>query len=153
TSPTWQQFDDLVMLNAGHELPLTVRRGNERFNLNLNVKTHEVDREKIGEAGVHPFLGLNTKLAIAGIAPGMPAEQAGLKVDDQIVAVNGRPVKMNEEPRPAAAPGDTNPQPIYNEQDIIRIIRASADQPVSLTVQRGSETIEVKATPKAEEGH
>lgn len=151
-NPTWEQLYDVVMLNAGHELPVTVRRGGERMALKLNVGTQEIEREKIGEAGLQPFWGPNTKILVGRIAPGMPADQAGLKVGDQIVAVNGRPLDVSADPAVTPALSDPRSGPLYSEQDVIRIIRASKDQPVALTVQRGDEKLDIKATPKAEDG-
>src|SRR5205085_3314389 len=86
--PTWGQFKDIIALNPGHEVPVTVRRGGEALNLKLNVGTTKIDNEKIGEDGLQAFPGPNTKIVVIGIQAGMPAEQAGLKVGDQIIAVN-----------------------------------------------------------------
>lgn len=152
SNPTWGQLNDIIVLNPGQELPVTVRRGNETVNLKLNVGTQEIEREKIGEAGMQPFLGPNTKIVVVGIQPGMPAEQAGLKVGDQIIALNGRPVEAGADPA-TTPPGDPNSAPLYSEADIIRIIRASNDQPISMTVRRGDETLNITATPKVDDGN
>jgi regulator of sigma E protease len=152
SNPTWSQLNDIIILNPGQELPVTVRRGNETVNLKLNVGTQEIEREKIGEAGMQPFLGSNTKIVVAGIQPGMPAEQAGLKVGDQIIALNGRPVEAGADPA-TPPPGDPNSAPLYSEADIIRIIRANNGQPVTMTVKRGDETLNITATPKVDDGN
>jgi regulator of sigma E protease len=152
SNPTWGQVQDIIALNPGQELPVTVRRGNETLNLKLNVGTAEIDREKIGEAGLQPFWGSNTKIVVSGIQPGMPAEQAGLKVGDQIIAVNGRPVEAGADPA-ATPPGDPNTGPLYSELDIIRVIRASNGQPITMTVKRGDETLNITATAKVEDGN
>ena len=152
SSPTWGQVNDVTMLNPGHEVPVVVRRGQQTLNLNLNVATQEFNREKIGEAGLQPFLGPNAKIVVRVIAPGMPADQAGLKVGDQLVAVNGRPVEADADPA-TTGPADASSGPLYSEADIIRVIRASKDQPVTLTVKRGDETLNIAATPKFEDGN
>jgi len=140
------------MLNPGHEVPVVVRRGQQTINLNLNVATQEFNREKIGEAGLQPYLGPNVKIVVKVIAPGMPADQAGLKAGDQIIAVNGRPVEAGADPA-VTGPADPASGPLYSETEIIRIIRASKDQPVTLTVKRGDETLNIAATPKLEDGN
>ncbi|HEY9230570.1 MAG TPA: site-2 protease family protein, partial [Blastocatellia bacterium] len=152
SSPTWGQVNDVIMLNPGHEVPVVVRRGQQTLNLTLNVATQEFNREKIGEAGLLPFLGPNAKIVVRVIAPGMPADQAGLKVGDQLVAVNGRPVEADADPA-TTGPADASSGPLYSEADIIRVIRASKDQPVTLTVKRGDETLNIAATPKFEDGN
>ncbi len=147
SNPTWGQLNDIIALNPGHELPVVVRRGGETLNLKLNVGTAEIDREKVGESGLQPFWGPNTKIVVAAVAQGSPADQAGLKVNDQIVAVNGKPVEANADPTTVVSA-----EALYSEADIIRIIRASSDQPVTLTVKRGDENINITATPKLEDG-
>ena len=147
--PTWGQFKDIVALNPGHEVPVTVRRGGETLNLKLNVGTTEIESEKIGEDGLQAFLGPNSKIVVVALQAGMPAEQAGLKVVDQIIAVNNRPVEAGAEPTAATATSsDTGP--LYSSADIIRVIRASNGQPVTMTVKRGDETVTITATPKVD---
>ncbi|MFL6275121.1 MAG: RIP metalloprotease RseP [Blastocatellia bacterium] len=152
SNPAWGQVNDVIMLNPGHEVPVVLRRGKEAISLNLNVGTQEFNREKIGEAGLQPFLGSNSKIIVAVVAPGTPADQAGLKVDDQIIAVNGRAVEAGADPATISS-ADPNSGALYSEADIIRIIRASKDQPVTLTVKRGGEMLNIAATPKAEDGN
>jgi regulator of sigma E protease len=151
SNPTWGQLNDIIALNPAQELPVTVRRGSETVNLKLNVGTQEIEREKIGEAGMQPFLGSNTKIVVVGIQPGMPAEQAGLKVGDQIIALNGKPVEAGADP--ATTPAAPDAAPLYSEADIIRVIRASNGQPVTMAVKRGDETLTITATPKVDDGN
>ena len=131
-------------------MPVTVRRGGEALNLKLNVGTTKIDNEKIGEDGLQAFPGPNTKIVVIGIQAGMPAEQAGLKVGDQIIAVNNRPVEAGAAPTTAAATSSDS-GPLYSSNDIIRLIRASNGQPLTMTVMRGDETVTVTATPKVED--
>ncbi|HKP14010.1 MAG TPA: RIP metalloprotease RseP, partial [Blastocatellia bacterium] len=152
SNPTWGQFKDIIILNPGHELPITVRRGGETVNLKLNVGTQQIDTEKIGEDGLQPFLGPNTKIVVKAIQSGMPAEQAGLKAGDQIIAVNNRPVEPDADPMSTPST-DANTGPLYSDGDIVRVIRASNGQPLTMTVKRGDETVNVTATPKVEDGN
>ena len=151
SNPTWGQVNDIIALNPGQELPVVVRRGGETLNLTMKVGTTEIEREKIGEAGLQPYWGPNTKIVVTSIAPGMPAEQAGLKIGDQIIAVNGRAVEANADPA-TTGPADPNTGPLYSEADIIRIIRSSANQPITLTVKRGDEVLNITATPTVDDG-
>jgi regulator of sigma E protease len=148
SNPSWGQFKDIIALNPGHEVPITVRRGGETLNLKMNVATTQVENEKIGEDGLQAFTGPNTKIVVVAVQPGMPAEQAGLKVGDQIIAVNNRPVEAGAEP---TGPSAKDSGPLYSNADIIRLIRASNGQPITMAVKRGDETVNVTATPKMEE--
>lgn len=152
-NPNWSQVEDAIMVNPGHEVPVTVRRGNENLQLKMPVASIEIQNEKIGEGGLEPFLGPNTKLVIAILSQGMPGEQAGLKVGDQIVAVNSKPVEAGADPSnvSATANADPNAKMLYGQFDVIREIRASNGQPITMTVKRGDETLTITATPKLED--
>jgi regulator of sigma E protease len=138
------------MVNPGHDVPVTIRRGGETIQLKMPVASVEIQNEKIGEGGLEPFLGPNTKLVVAVLSPGMPGEQAGLKVGDQIVAVNGMPVEAGMDPSAASATAPANV--LHGQFDVIREIRTSNGQPITLTVKRGDETLPITTTPKLEDG-
>jgi regulator of sigma E protease len=155
SNPTWDEVYDRILINPGHDIPVTIKRGQETLNLNMPVATREIEREKIGDfqsAGFEPFLGPDTKLVIRGVSPGMPGEQAGMKVNDQIIAVNGRPVEAGADPSATPATSDSSTGPLYGTSDVIRLIRKSKDQPLTLTVKRGDEIVPLTATPKLDDG-
>lgn len=60
--------------------------------------------------------------------PGAPAERAGLRPGDRIVAVNGEPVEQ-----------------FY---DLIRLISPHPREPVVLTVERGASSIDISVVPE-----
>jgi regulator of sigma E protease len=65
---------------------------------------------------------------ISGIAPGSPADEAGLRIGDIVVSLNGNPVKLPEE--------------------LIALTKQYLGQEVILVIKRGSETVEVIVTPR-----
>lgn len=67
-------------------------------------------------------------VAIVDVAAGSPAEQAGLQVDDRIVAVNGKPVDTLE-----AVTEET---------------QAHLGEQVTLTIRRGDQELEVQLVPR-----
>jgi regulator of sigma E protease len=102
---------------------LTVDRAGKRQTLDLAP----MDKE-----GVVKFLGsvedsLWRPAYVDSVVPNMPAEKAGLKKGDQIVAINGTPVTSFSQ---AAA-----------------IINQNPNKEISLRVQRGSQFILLNATP------
>lgn len=144
--PNWQEVEDRVLINPDQDIPVVVKRHGEIKNLTLRVASRQIEQEKIGDAGFQPFLGPDTKMIASSVNSGSPAEVAGLKAGDQITAINGMPVKLNENPATDAS----NEKAFYSMGDVIRSIQNSNGQPLALTVKRGDETLDLKATPNVE---
>ncbi|MDR7433690.1 MAG: M50 family metallopeptidase [Armatimonadota bacterium] len=68
---------------------------------------------------------------IGQLVPGFPAEQAGLRPGDAIVAINGKRVGNGEE--------------------VVETIHRSPGVPLVLTIRRGEKEFQVKVTPRFEE--
>jgi regulator of sigma E protease len=68
---------------------------------------------------------------LAEITPRSPAAQAGLKVDDTIIAVNNSPVTVWEE--------------------VGKFINENKDKPLNVKVLRGKQTLDFKVTPEYSE--
>jgi regulator of sigma E protease len=77
----------------------------------------------VAQAGV----AIPGKVLIQDVTAGSPAEQAGLKSQDLIVAINGTTVTEIDPAR--------------------TLIRASLDKPMTMTIERGGQTLSLSATP------
>ena len=131
-TPTWRDVEDVVSLNPDQNLPITIRRGNETKNLILHTTSSMFDQDKIGESGLEPDWGPNTVIVAKDITPGSPADEAGLKVGDKLLAVNGSNLRSGAAGR----------------REVFRAIRGSEGRPVVLTVDRDGQTMTITATPK-----
>jgi regulator of sigma E protease len=131
--PKWQYLEDYVAVNPDQDLALTVKRDGETRQVALHVAARAFDQEKIGYSGLKAD---DERITVAAVKAGEPAEAAGLKLGDNIIAVNSNRVE----------------QSWYGAEEIIRVIRASADKPLTLTVKRGGETLDIQATPRIDEG-
>jgi regulator of sigma E protease len=152
-NPTWGQIEDTILVNPDHEIPVTVRRGSETLQLKMPVGSMQVQNEKLGEpVGMEPFYGPNTKFIVSVLSPGMPGDQAGMKVGDQIIAVNGKPVEPGVDPSLPGTSAASGSKVLYGQSDVIREIRASNGQPITMSLKRGDETLTITATPKLEDG-
>jgi regulator of sigma E protease len=85
-NPTWEQIGPRIMLSANQPLDITVQRGNQTFQKTLVPEP--VTTSEVGSAGWEP----SQAIEVADLEAGMPAEKAGIKDGDQIVALDGQPV-------------------------------------------------------------
>lgn len=85
---TWDDFLMTIAGKARREVALLVDRGGEQKTLTVVPKA--VGKYEIGEIGVLP----STHPHIRSVTAGDPAEKAGLKAGDVILAVNGETVSF-----------------------------------------------------------
>lgn len=64
---------------------------------------------------------------LGGVLPGSPAEQAGMRANDLVLAVNG--------------------EPVASWQAWVDIVRASADRELAVEIERAGERLRVRVTP------
>lgn len=133
TDPSWRDLEDTIAVNPDQQIPLTVKRDGETKQITLRVGSRALDQDKIGYSGLKAN---DERIAVKDVTPGGPADAAGLKSDDNVVAVNGTRIEQSE----------------YGQLEIISAIRKSVDKPVSLTVRRGDSTVDIQATPRMIEG-
>ncbi len=119
--PRWQDVEFRVLTDAGRKIPLVVERGGESLQMTLEPRATGPDQ--VGSAGWYP----RVPLVIDKVAPGSPAQRAGLRPGDEIVGVNGKKVLF--------------------EPLIVEKIRQSDGHSVALTVQRGARTFPVAVRP------
>jgi len=130
--PKWRDLEDTVAVNPDQVLPISVKREGEIRRVNLHVASRAFDQEKIGYAGLKAE---DLRIIVREVRAGEPAAEAGLKVGDNILAVNGARVEQNR----------------YGVDEIIRVIGASSDKPVTLTVKRDDTALEITATPRVDQ--
>jgi regulator of sigma E protease len=122
---TWEQLDMVVLPRAGRELDVVVRRPNGDGipqELTLKITPDSRTKYEMGDLGVMPEFHPQ----IAALTPGDPAAQAGLKDGDVVHAVNGTSV---------------------NRDELMKRIAASPNQPLTFTIVRGSQRMDIAVTP------
>jgi regulator of sigma E protease len=117
--PTWEEAQYHVVLRPERTLSLRVRRGTEEREVSLRSEATAV--EKTGSIGVHPLV------RVGQVLPGQPAEAAGLRPDDAILAIDGRPLRTFS--------------------DIPPIVGASAGKALSFRVWREGAILELPIVP------
>jgi len=106
-----------------------VERGGQRVELSIKPIKEVVDGESIGDIDFSPDYG-ELPVMISLVNDGSPAEQAGLKVNDRVVAVNGQPVR--------------------DEFDVRSFIQAHPNAAVRMTIERDGQQQELTAMTNAE---
>lgn len=66
------------------------------------------------------------RLFVRGVPPGQGADRAGLEIDDEILAIDGRPVKE------------------LSQEDVRRAVRGDVGSKLTLTVERAGQRRDVK---------
>jgi len=119
--PTWEQVQPRVWLSPNQPLTVTIQRGDQILEKTLMPKA--VTTSEVGSAGWFP----EEPVVIGRLDHGLPAENAGLKENDRIVAMNG--------------------QPLPSIESMIESLQQTKDQPVEVTVVRGNQTLSFHLQP------
>jgi regulator of sigma E protease len=122
-NPTWEQVDPKIALSPNQPTPLTILRAGQ--TLEKTVVPEATGVEQYGSLGWVP----DRPNEITDLEPGMPAEKAGLKKGDIIIAVNGQPVRVIEQ--------------------MIFMLQKSKEAPIEVTVQRGGQNLSFSMQPVA----
>jgi len=120
-NPTWEQLQPVVWLSPNQPLTVTIRRGDQVFPKTLVPKA--VTTSEVGSAGWFP----DDAVVVGQLDPDMPAAKVGMKEDDKIVELNGKPVRSIEA--------------------MIESLQQTKDHPVDVTVARGDQMLHFRLTP------
>jgi regulator of sigma E protease len=126
-NPTWQQMDVRVALDMNSTVPVTVQRGGQTIQVNLDIQnpTHrdEFDSESLG---LLPRVQ-SAPLSVQAVSPGSPAAKAGLQANDVLAGVDGH-------------------QFTY-VGSLLAYLQQGKGRPVDLTVDRGGQPIHLNIQP------
>ncbi|HKX33233.1 MAG TPA: RIP metalloprotease RseP [Blastocatellia bacterium] len=131
-NPAWADINSDLSSRPNEEIPIKIERQGVTIDTTLKPEGRQLDRDLIGVAGIDPQITLDRIRVLGGIRPGSPAEQAGLKAGDQILAVDGQPVTAWHQFQAA--------------------LRESGGRPMTFKIQRGNETLDLQAAPTIQDG-
>ena len=120
---TWDALFVAVLPQAEREIPVVVRDAASRERT-LNIVPDARTDFAMGDLGVGPEM----RAQIVDVAPGDPADRAGIAAGDVILEIDGEPVAGNE---------------------LVERISGSADTPLEMTLRRGEGLERVTVTPVA----
>jgi len=121
-NPTWEDLETEVLMNPGQKLALGVQRDGQFLE-------RSIVPEKTGpnEVGADPGWTPVEHTNVSGVEAGLPAAKAGIKVGDEIVAINGKP--MN------------------SMGGILHFLQGNKNKPVEVTVLRNGESLRLTMAP------
>ncbi|MGE5809792.1 MAG: RIP metalloprotease RseP [Nitrospirota bacterium] len=122
----WTKALSLIAVNPGTDVTVTIDRGGEKKVLVLRPES--ATELKIGMSGLVPDMPAE----IGKLKPGFPAEKAGIKPNDKILAVNR--------------------QTIYHWNQFSTLVKDSGGRMLTLDVEREGKSLEVPVTPVQDGG-
>jgi regulator of sigma E protease len=119
---TWEAFDIAIGTRPNREVVVSVQRPSGISS--LAVTPGSQGKFEVGHIGVYP----NVHPRVRSVAPGDPADRAGLKTGDVVIAVNGEVVSF--------------------ARQLSDAIGKNAGQPIVLSITRGGQALELPVTPR-----
>ncbi len=117
---SWDEAQYQVVLRPDKTLNLRIRRGGETHE--VAVRSTATSVERVGSIGVHPLV------RVGQVLPGQPAEAAGVRPDDAILAIDGKPIRSFSEIPP--------------------VVAAAGSRALTFRLWRDGKTLEVAITPR-----
>jgi regulator of sigma E protease len=130
-----------IVASEGEEITFTVERDGQLLDFKVKPVRGEPETGAPKNWAAHLFqwvfgrpplreVGISATgtTRVAAVLPNSPAEAAGIKDGDVILAVDGEPVS--------------------HQLQVTDRIKEKKDQPITLTVKRGGETVELAVTPR-----
>ncbi len=119
-NPTWEDVMLKVMVNSKQPLDVAIQRGGQILEKQVPPVTDSAEYGAIGWLPDQP-------ITVTELESNMPAAKAGLKLDDEIVAVNGTPMRS-----------------LFS---VIHLLQQNGSKPVEVTVARNGQKLNLEMTP------
>jgi regulator of sigma E protease len=119
---TWEDLFVAVGTRANRDVTITVLRDGQTRSFTVRPKSET--RFEVGNIGVLP----NSNPIVSSVIAGEPAEKAGLHAGDIVLAVNG--------------------ERMATRTQLIDAISRNGGREIELTIKRGDQELQVRATPE-----
>ena len=124
---TWIEINEIVMKNPDKELIFRVKRNDEAIEIKVTPEPEKIKDEKGNEILIGRIGISKVSSTVGGVVEGSPAEKAGLKRNDAIVAIDGTPVN--------------------NWDEMAGILSKNPGKELTLKIKRNNETVDINITP------
>ena len=89
SSPNWDDFMLDVKMRPNEDFKLKIERNGQVLTPTVKLQSEPFEKETVGSIGIEPYLD---SVRVARIAPNMPAERAGIRAGDRILAIQDEPI-------------------------------------------------------------
>ena len=127
-NPTWEQVIPREALSPNQPLEVTIARGGQI--LPMTIVPEAYGPNQMGSAG---WEAKESSFPITDLEPGMPAEKAGMKLGDEIIAVDGKP--------------------IAGLAAMIESLKRTQGKPIEITVKRDGQPLTFTVQPVLDDIH
>jgi len=118
---TWEDLSIAIGTKANREVPVELVRDGR--TLTVHVTPNPQTKYEVGDIGVFP----NVHPRVLALSKGDPAEKAGLRPGDVVLAVNGQPMSVS--------------------QQLSNAIAGHPNEPITVTIKRGDQVRDFRITP------
>jgi regulator of sigma E protease len=125
--PKWDTIRGDALLSPGQALPVVVERDGQRIQLQITPVARTEDGETAGFLDFLPDYG-SVPVVVREVTPDSPASEAGLQIDDQLIAIGG--------------------QPVHSAEQVTQYISDHKGQPITITIKRGGRQSDITATAR-----
>ena len=126
-NPTWDDVRYQIFGSINQKLDMDVQRGDQTLPLSLAVHLPEKDDKDIfTELGLIPA----QSTTVNDVAKGEPAEKAGIRSGDQIIAVNGTKIQFG------------------GYDGLSEVLQKIKENPAQITIERNGERLEKTLVPQ-----
>jgi regulator of sigma E protease len=122
-NPKWDTMRGDALLSPDRPLPLVVERNGQRVSLSIKPTPRTEDGDTAGSLDFIPDYG-GLPIVIRDVSPNSPASEAGLRIGDRILAINGTPINKSAE-------------------QVTQFINEHKGERLTLTIQQDGQTKEV----------
>lgn len=130
---------DMRLASIGYRLSVGAAPLCDRLEPGLGIQFHMIGQyPPTQRIRVRAHFGFAGNVAVEGVVPGSPAERAGVRQDDTVVAIGGVAV-------PSEVPDDASTAQLVALHDAIAAL--PPDRPVDLTVLRAGERLPLRVPP------
>jgi regulator of sigma E protease len=120
-NPTWEDVLLKVMISPKQPVDVAIQRGNDILQKQIQPQAEGSD--EYGSVGWQA----DQPVTVTELLPNMPAAKAGVKLSDQIVAINGKPMRS-----------------VFS---VIHYLQQNGDKPVDVTIGRNNQQLQMNMTP------